>query len=119
MIRAGLFRRLSGFDTDFFMYFEETELTYRLKKIGFEVYSVPQVEIIHLEGKSFNTNEKRAKMILSGRNLFYKKTRSWLYHTFVNCIFRLTAISRIVIFTILNNKEKRRYWTFTLKNINE
>lgn len=117
MIKADLFRRLNGFDADFFMYFEETELTFRLKKVGFEVYSIPQAEIMHLEGKSIGTDEKRVKMILSGRNLFYKKTRSQMYHAFANGIFRLTAVSRIALFTLLNNKEKCRYWTFTLKNI--
>src|SRR5690606_8417005 len=40
-IRRSLFLRLGGFDPDFFLYFEETELAWRLKKTGYQSVLVP------------------------------------------------------------------------------
>jgi len=117
MIRKEITEKTSGFDPDFFMYGEETEWTFRIKKLGYQVVSVPQAEIIHLEGKSFSIDFVKAQMIQSGINLFYRKTRGSFYRFVVNMIFRITAISRILIFTITNGKEKRNLWIYTLKNI--
>lgn len=35
------------------MYYEETELTFRIKRAGYNVISIPDSRIQHLEGKSF------------------------------------------------------------------
>jgi hypothetical protein len=52
LISRSVFEEVGGFDKDFFMYFEESELTCRVHKFGYKVYSVPQAEITHLEGAS-------------------------------------------------------------------
>jgi len=117
MVRKEIVEKTGGFDPDFFMYGEETEWIYRIKKLGYQIVSVPQAEITHLEGKSFSKDFVRAQMIRSGINLFYRKTRSAFYRSIVNAIYKITAISRILLWTIANNKEKRKYWIFTLKNI--
>jgi GT2 family glycosyltransferase len=117
MVRKNIMLQTKGFDPDFFMYEEETELIYRIKKIGYKIMSVPQSEIIHLEGKSFSSNFDRLKKIISARNLFYKKTHNSIYHFFADLIYYSTAISRIVVFKLLNNKEKLEHWLFIIKNI--
>ena len=53
MISADLFLQLNGFDTDFFVYYEETELTFRVKKLGYEVYSHKQ-RLSIWKGKHFH-----------------------------------------------------------------
>ncbi|MDR1761230.1 MAG: glycosyltransferase family 2 protein [Bacteroidales bacterium] len=117
MIRKDIAEKTGGFDPDFFMYGEETEWIYRIKKMGYHIVSVPQAEIFHLEGKSFKVDLDRAKMILAGRNLFYKKTRSLFYRFIVNTIYKFTAITRIFYLTFTKNKEKRQLWIYRLKNI--
>ena len=76
MIRKDVINKSGGFDKDFFMYYEETELTWRIKKLGYEVYNLPQAKIQHLEGKSISSNHKRQEKIMIGRNLYYTKTSS-------------------------------------------
>ncbi len=117
MTRKEIMKETGGFDPDFFMYEEETELIYRIKKKGYKVMSVPQAEIIHLEGKSFSSNLDRLKRITSARSLFYKKTHGSVYQFIVDFIYRITAISRIIVFSIFKNEEKTSYWKFVLKNI--
>ncbi len=117
MIKKSLLDKIGYFDPDFFMYYEETELTWRIKKSGYKIINIPNAKIIHLEGKSFNCNLDKIKRILTSRKLFFKKTHGNLYRLIADCIFHLTAISRITVFYILGNKEKNLYWKYILKNI--
>jgi GT2 family glycosyltransferase len=55
------------------MYSEETELTVRFHKTGALVMNVPDSKIIHLEAKSHAFKEDRERLMLQGRNLYYRK----------------------------------------------
>lgn len=50
------FNNIGGFDTNIFLYYEETDVCYRLKKNAFKTYFLPNLKYIHLEGKSANRN---------------------------------------------------------------
>lgn len=54
MLRKSVIDEVGGFCDKFFMYFEETELEFRIKNKGYKLYFVPDAKIIHLEGKSSN-----------------------------------------------------------------
>ena len=62
-----IFQKVRGFDERFFLYYEETDLFYRLNRMGYESYILPDVKIIHLEGLS---------MLINGE-LNYKKWAFW------------------------------------------
>lgn len=47
-----LFREMGGFDPDYFMYSEESDLQYRMSKRGIPRMIIPGPRIIHLEGGS-------------------------------------------------------------------
>lgn len=79
-IRRGIFNSLNGFDKDYFMYYEETDLFYRMRKKGLKSCLLPQYSLIHLEGGSFTNNGinvRRLKMFLTSKILFYRKNYSW------------------------------------------
>lgn len=73
MIQKSIIEKTGKFDDDFFMYFEETELTYRIKKLGYKVMSVPEAKIIHLEGKSTKFKESRYNMFLESKYKYFYK----------------------------------------------
>lgn len=54
-IAKRVFDDLGGFDSKIFMYYEETDLQYRLSESGLIRRIIPGPEIIHLEGGSFNS----------------------------------------------------------------
>jgi GT2 family glycosyltransferase len=110
MIRKELFDRLHGFDSDFFMYYEESELEYRIKKAGYKIISVPYARIIHLEGKSFSDNIERLKKIYASRIISLKKTHNRISIKIINALFILKTKQRLVMFTLLRNKEKLDFW---------
>ena len=75
-IRKEILEKSGYFDKDFFMYFEETELSYRIKRLGYKIVSVPQAKIIHLEGKSTIFKERKFTMYLESKYKFYYKLYS-------------------------------------------
>jgi GT2 family glycosyltransferase len=108
MINTDLFKQLGGFDTDFFVYFEETELAFRVKKIGYTLYSVPQAEIIHLEGKTFlDNNEKKLEIFMSSRKKYYQKTHNTFTTTICNYIFLMTLLIRLSFFFLTKTNTKK------------
>jgi GT2 family glycosyltransferase len=118
MIRADLFNYLNGFDPNFFMYFEETELTYRVRKAGYKIYCIPQAKIIHLEGEAFAGKwEKRIKLTLESRRKYYKKTHKKITIKLCNCIFKIGSFSKYIIFKIAKHTQKYKYWKHILDNI--
>ncbi len=79
MLRADLIDKIGGFDPAFFMYFEETDLCFRIHKSGHSVMSVPDARIIHLEGRCIGTqpiNYKKLEFYAKSRAIYYKKNLS-------------------------------------------
>src|SRR5690606_17159462 len=51
-LRTADFHDVGGFDTNIFLYYEETDLCIRLAEKSKFVYLIPQAEFIHLHGAS-------------------------------------------------------------------
>lgn len=86
-IPSVVFNKLGGFDKKFFMFFEETDLQYQMKKHGYNRLLVNGPEIIHFEGSSFNLNTKKSNQrriyLDQSRFQFYKKNHnSTIYYLF-------------------------------------
>lgn len=78
-IRANDFSVLGGFDEGFFMYYEETDLYYRLSQLNKSSQVLPHIRIIHLEGGSTSNKKQsilKAKWLYSSRVRYYKKHKS-------------------------------------------
>lgn len=110
MIKKELINIVGGFDPDFFMNFEETELCFRIKKSGHKIMSVPSAKIIHLEGKSEYVNISRMQFYMKGKYIYFEKTHGNKYLKKLFRIVNLKCIVRIIIFNILRNKERINYW---------
>jgi len=75
--RAKTLRAVGGFDEDFFLYWEEVELCYRIKQAGWEIHGVPDAKVRHSGGVS--TGMHRSERRIPGywhesRNLYFRKT---------------------------------------------
>jgi len=51
-LRSTDFKKVNGFDTTIFLYYEETDLCIRLAKIGILAYLIPEAQFIHYHGAS-------------------------------------------------------------------
>ena len=52
LMKTNLFRKLDGFDEEYFMYGEDIDLCYRLKQRGNEIHYNPETQILHYQGES-------------------------------------------------------------------
>jgi len=52
LLKSQTFRELGGFCPDYFMYAEDMDLCYRVKRMGLKIYHVPSAVIIHHGGGS-------------------------------------------------------------------
>lgn len=85
-IRASVLKAVGLFDESFFLYFEETELSHRIWKAGYQSVLLPEINIVHYEGSSAaqadsNNNQKefnktQYRFYITSRKLFYKKVCS-------------------------------------------
>ena len=72
LFRADVLRELGGFDEDFFMYGEDLDLCYRLKKNGFEIYYLPGIKLLHYHGASSKRQAKSYFSAVMQRESVYK-----------------------------------------------
>ena len=114
MIHNELFNKLNGFDEDFFMYFEETDLQYKIKQLGHKIYNLPSAKIVHLESQTLSSQTKKLKLFFTSRKKFYLKNHSIAHFKIANTILKTSSIIRICAFYILQKKEKINYWKTTL-----
>lgn len=96
MIRKEALDKAGLFDERFFMYAEEAELQYRIKKAGYDIFIVPEAEIIHLHNKSPKKRERMYFEFLKSKYLFFRlcygtKENHW----FIKALFYIGCFSKI------------------------
>ena len=77
--RAELFRRLGGFDADFFAHMEEIDLCWRMQLAGYKVMVEPRSVVYHLGGGTL-PNDSPRKLYLNYRNnlmMLFKCAPTW------------------------------------------
>ena len=78
LVRREAFEALGGFDTAYFMYFEDVDLGYRMGKLGYRNVYEPSAAVIHIGGHS--TGES-ARMVRahhdSARRFLSRKYSGW------------------------------------------
>lgn len=102
MIRKEILDEVGAFSPDFFMYYEETDLCFRISKANYKIISIPSAKIQHLEGKSFKSSidEKRIKVSENGRDIFYKRNYIPLYHKIADIIYIVSLSIHQIIFKV-------------------
>jgi len=60
VVRSDVFRKAGGFDEDYFIYYEETDLCWRLRLMGYRVVTVPTSRVYHLGGGTMGKVMPRA-----------------------------------------------------------
>lgn len=78
LIRADIFSEVGGFDPAYFLYYEETDLFFRLARRGYSSFIIPEARIVHLEGASIGESRQefnRAKFhhLLKSKMTYFRK----------------------------------------------
>jgi GT2 family glycosyltransferase len=110
MVRKDILDKVGFFDPDFFLYFEETELSYRITKAGYNLHNVPFAKIIHLEGASQSTSLSKLKFYNKSRKIYYKKIYNSSFYFLVCGLFYLKCLLGLVKSLIFFRKSNIKLW---------
>ena len=109
MVRRSALDEIGLLDESYFIYGDETDLQYRLKKAGWEIYYLPDATTIHYGGKSMNRWSRR-KMVLRGKLLFYQKHYGSIRTFLLRVLFFVLSFLKLLIWTgvsLLPSKRER------------
>jgi GT2 family glycosyltransferase len=85
-------------DEDYFIYSEEVDLCYRLRRAGWRLYWLPQAVVIHYGGQS--TRQMAAAMFLrlyQGKVLYFRKHHGRLAAQLYKLILLIAALARLLL----------------------
>ena len=88
--RANDFDSVGGFDTNIFLYFEESDICYRLKKKNKKTYFIPSASYLHYQGTSIeNTSWNNKTKIELKPSMFYviRKNYGYMHYQILRMIF--------------------------------
>lgn len=110
-IKKKVFEKVGGFDTRFFMYYEETDFCMRVKRLGLSICYYPKAKIIHKIGASSRNKELIEKKFQESRFKFIKKYNGKMKALFAELFLRGTttdslSLSVIILISIFLNLYK-------------
>jgi len=77
LLRRGALDEVGLFDEDFFLYSEEVDLQFRLRRAGWEVHYFPEVTVVHHESQfSAAAPERRINEMWRSRHRYWRKHHS-------------------------------------------
>ena len=109
-VNRSVLEKYGGFDKDFFMYYEESEMQNRWKRLGgLQSFIVKGPEIIHLEGKSQQgQNYSKYLRQLRSQMIYFKKTCSPVKYYTYRIAFMLGRIITLP-FQKITKEQKKEY----------
>lgn len=80
LVRREVFENVGGFDENFFLWFEETDLLKRIKDLGYRIVYYPEARVTHLVGQSTRQLDFFEKQTIWNKSLLYyfKKRKDWI-----------------------------------------
>lgn len=111
-MRRSLIEDLGGFDESFFMYCEDIDLSHRVHQLGYNIYFLGYLKMLHYQGESSKIKGSYFEKVLTKESVYtyffkhYGKTKATLYKfsIAVGSIFRLLLLLTWVPFTRILGK---------------
>ncbi|MFH1194499.1 MAG: glycosyltransferase family 2 protein [bacterium] len=101
-IKRKIFNEIGGFDKDYFLFYEEMDLCYRVRKLGFDVHYYPQISVHHIGSATVKKDYSFfTRQFYKSKMIFYKKNFSKSYFVAMKTIIILQLISQICLWTLL------------------
>jgi N-acetylglucosaminyl-diphospho-decaprenol L-rhamnosyltransferase len=68
MVRSTAYQQVGPLDENYFMYSEEMEWQRRIKDAGWKIFHVPQIKVVHYEGKS-------SEQVVAQRHIYFQQSK--------------------------------------------
>jgi len=100
LLRRTALDQVGLLDESYFIYGDEADLQFRMKKAGWDIYYLPDATTIHFGGKSM-TRWPRRKMVYRGKLLFYKKNYGQIRTIMLRSMLLVLSIIKLVIWSVI------------------
>lgn len=115
LIKKDLFEEINGFDDHYFMYIEDMDLCFRLSKLGYEVFYLPEAVVSHV-GQGSSNRTFAIVQIYKGLLYFYKKHMPGWQYWVVRMLLSAKATMAYVVGIITGNTYLKETYSSALKN---
>jgi N-acetylglucosaminyl-diphospho-decaprenol L-rhamnosyltransferase len=99
MLRREALDQVGLLDEQYFIYGDEADLQYRLKKAGWHIFYLPHATTIHFGGRSMNRWARR-KMVYRGKMLFFQKHYGPFRTGILRMMFAVLSLSKVALWTM-------------------
>ncbi len=108
LMKRSVYNEVKGFDEDCFMYSDDIDISYSIKKLGLKNIYYPKVSVIHYKGESTNKDELFLIRFREAMTFFYKK------HFKIGQLFNLVLQFGVKLFSLaklfrLQKSENKSY----------
>ena len=117
MVKKAVLDEVGGMDEAFFLFYEETELCYRIHRAGYTIVNIPDARITHAEGQTIDALGRRLPYMMKSRKLYMDKCLTSFSHIVADGILWLSSSVRVAWFTLRGNAEKKQYWYYIKEHI--
>lgn len=84
------------FDKKYFMFSEEVDLQFRMRRLGYKRYIIDTPKIVHLEGQSTKDSNKKRIMLQVSKMYFYKKNYGYISYIFYKVAYMISIIVELL-----------------------
>jgi GT2 family glycosyltransferase len=117
MLRKEAIDQAGLFDENFFMYSEDVDLCHRLSQKGWKIFYTPDVEVMHLEGKSASTNIDRVQIEYRRSQLYFYGKYYGKWGLFLLKVYLLMKFSFLYLKALLITKAEKQKKLTSTKNM--
>lgn len=100
LLRRSALTKVGLLRVEYFIYGDEVDLQYRLKRAGWKVYYLPSATTIHFGGRSLD-RWRRRKMVYRGKMLFYQKNYSALATATLRVMIGILTLAKLVPWALI------------------
>lgn len=116
LVPKAVIAEVGALDEKIFMYGEDVDWCFRIKKAGYKVFYSPTTKLVHIGRGSAKKVSKGAILgEYKGLEYFYKKHKSNFSLQVLKSLLKIGALGRILVFSLLGRKETARFYVEAFK----
>jgi N-acetylglucosaminyl-diphospho-decaprenol L-rhamnosyltransferase len=100
LVRRTTLDQVGLLDESYFIYGDEADLQYRIKKAGWDNYFLPEVTTLHYGGRSM-TRWPRRKLVYRGKMLFYQKNYGKISTLALRVLLFIFSCAKMIVWSVV------------------
>jgi GT2 family glycosyltransferase len=107
LLRRAALDEVGLLDEEYFIYGDEADLQFRLKRNGWDIHYIPYANTIHYGGRSLD-RWRRRNMVYRGKLLFYKKNYGPVRTAALRTLLGGLSVSKLLVWSVASLAPHKR-----------